>query len=260
LGERYGWIYRGLPPLVRSALVPVVERVPRNEQLKRAARSLATSDHVERLARVYAVLDENLQRELWRDGSSVDADITGAIAFWHGDTAKLDSVGKMMYVDARFSLADNLLLLADKLSMAVSLEARVPFLDLELMELAERIPSTMKIRWGQQKRILKRAISRWLPEEVLRRKKVGFDTPVDEWFRGQVNSVVKEQLLDHGSASRSYFRPEVVARMIREHESGRHDHKRILFSLLTFELWHQQFIAPSGWPVAQRAAAGSASA
>jgi asparagine synthase (glutamine-hydrolysing) len=261
LGERYGWVYRGLPPALRRAiLAPLVDRLPRNEQLKRAARSLATSDEVERLAKVYTVLDEDLQHELFCDDSPANAEIAGRIAFWHSDAAKLDAVGKMMYVDARFSLADNLLLLADKLSMAVSLEARVPFLDLELMDLAERIPSTIKIRHGQQKRILKRAISKWLPDEVLHRKKVGFNTPVDEWFRGEVNSVVREQLLDDGSASRSYFRPEVIARMIREHESGRHDHKRILFSLLTFELWHQQFIRPSRWPVAEQAAARSASA
>jgi asparagine synthase (glutamine-hydrolysing) len=114
----------------------------------------------------------------------------------------------------------------------------------------------MKIRRLQQKHILKRAMSKWLPDEVLRRKKIGFATPIDSWFRREINSVVKEQLLDAGSACRSYFRPEVVARMIHEHESGRHDHKRILFSLLTFEIWHQQFITPSHWPSAERDAAG----
>jgi asparagine synthase (glutamine-hydrolysing) len=257
LGESYGWVYRGLPPFLRQGLLaPLIERLPRNEQLKRAVRSLATSDEIERLARVYTVLDRDLQHELLRDDSSADGEVARAIARWHGDAAKLDSVGKMMYVDARFSLADNLLLLADKLSMAVSLEARVPFLDLELMEVAERIPSTMKIRRWQQKHILKRAMSKWLPDEVLRRKKIGFAAPIDGWFRREINSAVKEQLLDAGSACRSYFRPEVVARMIQEHESGRHDHKRILFSLLTFELWHQQFITPSRWPSADRDAAG----
>jgi asparagine synthase (glutamine-hydrolysing) len=258
LGERYGWVYRSLPPFVRRGLLaPLVERLPRNERLKRAVRSLATNDEVERLAKVYSVLDEDLQHELVRSDSSENGDIASAIARWHGDAAKLDSVGKMMYVDARFSLADNLLLLADKLSMAVSLEARVPFLDLELMELAESIPSRMKIRRWQQKRILKRAMSKWLKDDVLQRKKIGFTTPIDEWFRGEINSVVKEQLLDEGSACRSYFQAEVVARMIREHETGRHDHKRILFSLLTFELWHQQFIAPSRWSDVGRHAAST---
>jgi asparagine synthase (glutamine-hydrolysing) len=249
LGESYGWVYRGLPQFIRRGLLtPLIERLPRNERLKRAVRSLATSDEVERLERVYAVLDEDLQHELLRDESAADGDIARAIARWHGDAERHDSVGKMMYVDARFSLADNLLLLADKLSMAVSLEARVPFLDLELMALAESIPSKMKIRHGKQKLILKRAMREWLPDEVLRRKKIGFNTPVDAWFRGRINSRVKEELLGEGSACRAYFRPGVVARMIREHEAGRNDHKRILFSLLTFELWHQQFIAPTRWP------------
>jgi asparagine synthase (glutamine-hydrolysing) len=258
LGESYGWVYRSLPPFLRRGLLaPLVERLPRNEQLKRAVRSLATSDEVERLARVYTVLDEDLHHELLcDDSSSAIGEITRAIARWHGDTAKMDSVGKMMYVDARFSLADNLLLFADKLSMAVSLEARVPFLDLELMEVAERIPSTMKIRRWQQKHILRRTMSKWLPDEVLRRRTIGFATPIDGWFRREINSVVKEQLLDAGSACRSYFRPEVVTRIIHEHERGRHDHKRILFSLLTFEVWHQQFITPTHWRSADRDAAG----
>jgi asparagine synthase (glutamine-hydrolysing) len=253
LGESYGWVYRSLPPLVRRHLVaPVIERLPRNERLKRAARSLATSDEIERLTKVYAVLDEELQYELLRSDTWADGEVASAVSRWHGDAAKLDAVGKMMYVDSRFSLADNLLLLADKLSMAVSLEARVPFLDLELMELAESIPSRMKIRRLHQKHILKRAMRKWLPDEVLQRKKIGFNTPVDGWFRREINAVVKEQLLAEGSACRTYFQPEVVARMLREHVSGRHDHKRILFSLLTFELWHQKFITPSRWPGADR--------
>ena len=153
----------------------------------------------------------------------------------------------MLYIDARLSLADNLLLYADKMSMAASLEARVPFLDLELMALAESIPASLKIRRLNQKVILKRAMTDWLPQDVLRRKKVGFSTPVDEWFRGEMRSLVQDRLLDPTSACRAFFRPNVINRMIREHETGRHDHKRILFSLLTFEIWHELFIAPARW-------------
>lgn len=248
LGERYGGIYRALPSVLRRAIfMPLIESLPRNEQLKRAVRSLGTKDEIERLARIYTVFDDGLRGELFANDTFGEDGLTTAITRWHEDGANLDSLGRMLYIDARLSLADNLLLYADKMSMAVSLEARVPFLDLELMALAESIPAALKIRGWKQKVILKEAMTDWLPQEILRRKKVGFSTPVDEWFRGEMRSLVEERLLDRASACRTYFRPDVIDRMIREHESGRHDHKRVLFSLLTFEIWHELFISPPRW-------------
>ena len=248
LGERYGWIYRTVPSPVRRAVVePLVATLPRNEQLKRATWSLGTRDEIERFVRVYSVLDDGLRRELLDGGVPVHDGVAASVARWHGDAGRLDALGKMLYIDARLSLADNLLLYGDKMSMAVSLEARVPFLDLDLMRLAESIPAALKIRGRRQKAVLKQAMEAWLPAEVLRRKKIGFATPVDDWLRGEMRSLVRDRLLDRGSACATYFRPDVVARMIRDHETGRHDHKRILFSLLTFELWHEQFVAPSVW-------------
>jgi asparagine synthase (glutamine-hydrolysing) len=141
-------------------------------------------------------------------------------------------------------LADNLLLFGDKMAMAVSLEARMPFLDLELMALAERIPGRLKIRGTTRKWILRRALRRWVPDDVLRRPKIGFVTPVDAWFRNGLRPAVTERLLDPGSACRTWFRPEVVRQVLDEHGSGRHDHKRLVFALLAFELWHAELVAP----------------
>ena len=166
-------------------------------------------------------------------------------AKWYFEAERLAPAGRMMYVDARSSLADNLLLYGDKMSMAVSLEARVPFLDLELMKLAESIPDRMKIVGKARKHILKQAMRRWLPPEMLAMRKIGFRTPVDEWFRSELRDVLEERLLGAGTACRTYFDERVVRTMLQEHESGRHDHKRVLFSLLTFELWYEQFIAPA---------------
>jgi asparagine synthase (glutamine-hydrolysing) len=245
LGERYGWAYRRLPGFVREGAVgPLVGALPRNEALKRAVRAVGTTDDVARLVRVYSILDEGVRDELLRRvPGEAGENLRGLIAGWHRGAHRLDALGAMLYVDARLSLPDNLLLYGDKMSMATSLEARVPFLDLELMQLAESIPATMKIRGRTQKRILKRAMAAWLPKEVIKRRKIGFATPVDEWFRHELRRAVKDRLLERGSATRVYFRPEVVSRLIDEHERGRHDHKRILFSLLTFEIWHEQFVA-----------------
>jgi asparagine synthase (glutamine-hydrolysing) len=248
LGERYGWVYRVLPSRLRRAIIaPLVESLPRSEQAKRAVRSLGIGDEVERLVSIYTVLDEDLRDELLGNSQSGDDDIRAAVLRWHREAPKLDSLGRMLYVDARLALADNLLLYSDKMSMATSLEARVPFLDLELMKLAESIPAGLKIKDRTQKAILKRAMQKWLPRNVLERKKIGFATPIDEWFRGELRPMVKERLLCGDSAVSTYFRPAVVERMLRDHETGREDHKRVLFSLLTFEIWHEQFIAPSRW-------------
>ncbi len=152
----------------------------------------------------------------------------------------------MLYVDARLSLADNLLLYGDKLSMAVSLEARVPLLDLELMRFVESIPPRLKIRGlHAQVHPAKRSCAKWVPEEVLKRKKIPFQSPIDRWFRTDLTAHLEEVMLAGDSACTMYFRPETVAGMVRDHVSGRHDHKRALLSLLVFELWYDQFIKPS---------------
>nr|MDQ5808793.1 asparagine synthase C-terminal domain-containing protein [Actinomycetota bacterium] len=245
LGERYGALYRRLPAGLRSAAIaPLVGRLPRNEQLKRAVLSLGEEDALARMRRVYSVMDPALERQLL-GGGPVEAD--DPLGPWGDDVGALDDLNKMLYVDARTSLSDNLLLYGDKMSMAVSLEARVPYLDLELMALAESIPAELKIRRRAQKAILKKAMEQWLPPEIMRRKKIGFATPVDEWLRGELRDHLRERLLDRDSGCREHFDPATMKTMIDDHASGRHDHKRSLFALLTFEVWHDLFIRPSRW-------------
>jgi asparagine synthase (glutamine-hydrolysing) len=246
LGERYGHLYRAMPAVFRDhAVAPLIGRLPRNERLKRAVRSLGIADRAERMRDVYDVVDERLEGSLLRNATRNGAG--GGYEVWQKDVTHLNGLDAMLYVDARTSLADNLLLYGDKMSMAVSLEARVPFLDIALMQLAESLPGRLKINGFTQKHILKKAIARWVPHDVIARKKVGFATPVDAWLRGKLRASVEERLLAEGSASRQYFRPETIRRVLDEHTSGRHDHKRILFAILTFELWHEQFIAPTRW-------------
>jgi asparagine synthase (glutamine-hydrolysing) len=252
LGERYGRLYRALPEsLRRHALAPLVRRLPRNEQLKRAVASLDVADPLERMHAVYRVMDRDLERRLLRAPAPADGADGYSIALWQRDVGALDDLSKMLYVDARTSLADNLLLYGDKMAMAVSLEARVPFLDLELMALAESLPAAMKIRGRNQKRILKKAMEGWLPPRLVNRKKIGFTTPIDQWLRTDLRTQVEERLLSEGSACREYFDPDTVRGMVLDHTQGRHDHKRSLFTLLTFEIWHDLFIRPSRWDQAR---------
>ena len=246
LGEYYSSWYRYLPEGIRHNVVtPLVGILPRNEQLKRAVRSLGISEPLNRLTQVYTIFDLDLKRRLYRTGIIPEHTHKPreAVEFWQHDVQQLDGLSQMLYVDARFSLPDNLLMYADKMSMAVSLEARVPFLDLEVMKLIECMPPQYKIRGLTQKYLLKRAMTAWLSPEIIRRKKIGFATPVDHWFQNDLQQYVCDQLLSPGSACSYYFEPATIKTLIYDHVNRRHDFKRHLFSLLTFELWHNEFIS-----------------
>jgi asparagine synthase (glutamine-hydrolysing) len=104
------------------------------------------------------------------------------------------------------------------------------------------MPPSYKIRGLTQKYLLKKAVRKWLPDEIVARKKIGFATPLDQWFGRELRTYLSDQLLDQQSACRIYFHPAAIEKMITDHETGRYDHKRHLFSLLTFEMWYQQFI------------------
>jgi len=248
LGERYGSLYRKVPAMVREGLVaPLIKRLPRNERLKRAVASLGQPDTLKRMLQIYATIDPALKSRLQFNGNGSKNDSYETFRLWQSDVAHLDGLSQMLYIDARSYQADNLAIYGDKMSMALSLEARVPFLDLELMALVESIPSHLKIKGWTRKQILKKAVAKWIPAEVIARKKIGFETPVDGWFRQELHHTITDQLLDAGSACREFFQCGTIQEILDEHQRGRHDHKRILFSLLTFEIWYQQFIKPAHW-------------
>jgi asparagine synthase (glutamine-hydrolysing) len=245
-GERYGSLYRGLHPFLRDrVLSPLIEGLPRQERLKRAARSLAIGDITERFAKVYAVFSEPVKDGLWQPGMLPGRrfeHVCEVIDYWRSGIENADPLVQMTYVDTRLSLSDDLLTYGDKMSMAASIEARVPFLDLDYMRAVEALPPSLRIRGTTHKYIHKKAVAKWLPPEVIGRKKRGFDTPVDRWFRSELTGYVREMLLSADAACPVYFQSSAIDRLIREHIRGRQDHRRQLFALLTFELWHRQFI------------------
>lgn len=251
-GEYYGGWYRQLPSALRKyILAPLINQLPRNEQLKRAVHSLDITDPLARMTQIYTIFDFDLKKRLYRNGLSdiVRGNVSKSISLWQNDVQDLDGLSQMLYVDTRFSLPDNLLMYGDKMAMAASIEARVPFLDLELMALVESIPPGLKIRGRTQKYLLKRSAAAWVPSEIIQRRKIGFETPVDQWFSGELRNYIGDQLLATDSACRQYFEPKTIESIISDHESRRHDYRRHLFSLLTFELWHKCFIKgyiPSG--------------
>ena len=147
---------------------------------------------------------------------------------------------RMLYADLKIWLPDNLLLRGDQMTMAASIEERVPFLDHKLVELAARIPSRMLTRGFRTKVLLKRALRPYLPPETLRRRKVGFAVPVGQWFRKPLKSLVADSLLSPEAKARGYFNAASMERFVREHFDGVRDRQKQLWALVNFELWCRQ--------------------
>lgn len=157
-----------------------------------------------------------------------------------------DFLHQMLYVDTKTFLPSLNLNYNDKMSMACSVEVRVPFLDTELYEfVAWQVPPGAKVRTGrsiQTKTLLREAMEGVVPPEVLRQRKAGFAAPVGAWLRGELREMLAHILLDGRLASRGIFSPAQVERLVCEHVEGRRDHALQLWQLLTLELWFRQFV------------------
>ncbi len=166
----------------------------------------------------------------------------GLLRPYYEATRGQDPLMRMMYLDVKSWLPDDLLVKADKMTMASSVELRVPFLDHRLVELGGRIPPRHRIKGWTTKHVLKKAMEPYLPREILYRGKMGFPTPLARMFAGELRPYVREVLDSDRSLSRGYFRPEVVRSLVAEHESGAADHHRVLWQLLVLEEWHRTFV------------------
>ena len=159
--------------------------------------------------------------------------------------AGLDPLGQMLYVDTRLWLPDELLLIADKMSMAASVELRVPFLDEDLVALAESIDSGEKIRGLTRKSLHKQAMLRWLPREIVYRKERGWNTPAGDWLRSELRPLLEDVLLTDGEVCRELFEEREMRRLIDGHAGGTADHTRLLYALLSLGLCYRGLAAPA---------------
>jgi asparagine synthase (glutamine-hydrolysing) len=152
-----------------------------------------------------------------------------------------DPVSKALYFEAKTFL-HGLLVVEDKVSMAHSLEARVPFLDNELVDIARRIPSHLKHADAGGKRLLRHAMEGLLPVDLLQKKKQGFSPPDQSWYRGPTMDYIREILLDPRTLSRGWFQEGYIRRTLDEHIEGRVNHRLLIWSLLCFEWWNRLFV------------------
>ena len=154
-----------------------------------------------------------------------------------------DPLDPLLYLDSKTYLPGDILTKVDRMSMAVSLEARVPLLDHKLIEfVATRIPASMKMKGLETKHIFKRAMRDLVPAEILDRPKQGFGIPIDRWINEQLRERVRGTLTEPRTMQRGFTEPRYVSLLLDEHERGRRDHATELWALFMLELWHRKFV------------------
>jgi asparagine synthase (glutamine-hydrolysing) len=157
-----------------------------------------------------------------------------------------DGVDPLLYLDSKTYLPGDILTKVDRMSMAVSLEARVPLLDHKLIEFVTRIPASLKLKGLETKYIFKQAVRGLVPDEILNRPKQGFGVPIAEWINLQLRGRIHETLTERRTRERGLFDSRYVSLLLEEHERGRRDHASALWALLMLELWHRSFVDGAG--------------
>jgi asparagine synthase (glutamine-hydrolysing) len=249
LSERY----RKLPGVLRERVIrQAVGWLPASES-KRAGRvrslkrflAAASLPPVERYLSWVSTFGPEAKQEFYteefrRETEGHDAERW--LAPWFARANGAGVVDAAQLADTMTYLPNDLLVKVDIASMAVSLEARSPFLDHHVIEFAATLPENLKLRGLTTKYILKQTLKKLLPSENLKRGKMGFGVPVGHWFRGQMQGFLRENLLSEKFARRNLFRPEGVSRMVELHTRGERDYTHQLWTLLMLELWFQRFI------------------
>jgi asparagine synthase (glutamine-hydrolysing) len=152
---------------------------------------------------------------------------------------------RLLYADVKTYLHE-LLMKQDQMSMAASIESRVPFLDHKLVEFTARLPERLKLRGWTTKYVLRRSMKGVLPDAILKRSKMGFPVPLAKWFRGPFRPLIDDYVLGERATARGLFDPVMVRNLVEEHQRGERNHAERLWSLVNFEMWQRQFIDSQG--------------
>ncbi|WP_332671485.1 asparagine synthase (glutamine-hydrolyzing) [Aromatoleum sp.] len=246
LGGHYVKKLQRLPRWSRDLMSRTASLLPADRHSKllntmRLARGFLASAEMsadERYRHYLQVLDRDVVAELMT-GHGADRDALAAAFTSAGDD---DPLNRMFAVDAETQLPDDLLLLTDKMSMAVSLECRVPLLDRALVELAAAIPESLKVRDGRLKHLMKAALADVLPADILDRKKRGFGTPMGAWLKRELAPVLHRLLATDVVRDRGLFDPKAVARLVADHDAARIDGTDALLAMMNLEIWSRMYL------------------
>ncbi len=235
------WIPSSMVQPLGCALLPFFRG---NESPGRMIDSLSYDNEIDQMLSTYSITTPAMRRELFSPDFAVRSSphiLTDYIRTQVARAPHGTRLEKMTYIDARTSLSDNLLLCGDKMGMAASVEMRVPFLDLEVMKIAESIPGSFKVRNFKNKVIHKKVCEQWLPQSVVHRRKVGFNEAMNVWMKRNLDQTLTSLVEKPDSISRTMLNIGYVRQLQREHNSGKSDHQRILFLLLSIEIWNTVF-------------------
>jgi asparagine synthase (glutamine-hydrolysing) len=248
-----------LPSPVQSMMSSLSRRRPGLTRAQIALYALSQRDESARLALYTPLMHPEARAELAACSlEKADERVTPA-AFFARDLERTDAAGplhRMLYVDTGNWLPDMLLARGDKTSMAASIEARVPFLDHPLVEFAAALPAGLKIHGARQirKYLLREVAKDLLPAPILSRAKKGFPVPISMWLRSGAREFYRELLSPEAVARRGLFRPERMARLLDDHDSGAADHGTLIWGLMSLELWHRRYLDRSQRPLETRRA------
>jgi asparagine synthase (glutamine-hydrolysing) len=252
--RRFAALYGRLPRLLGARLVPAIVRsLPvshartsfdyKAKKFVAGAYLPAAAGHLWWMT----MMSEDLKASLYArgarangNGKHLDPTVRLYEALWAASGG--DDLDRLQYIDTMLYLPADLLTKTDRMSMAHSLEARVPFLDRVMVELARRIPSRLRLRGRQTKYLLRRAMAGRLPEAVLRQPKLGFNLPLAGWLAGELRDFVRDELAPARLRRQGIFDPEAVGRLVRAHVRREVDHSRAIWGLLFFVVWHDQVL------------------
>ena len=243
-------VFSRVPAIVRKGLMgPISRRLPHNARGRNFIHNVAL-DPIDRYLDSMSIFTglnkDRLYNGEMRGYLLADNLVQKQFQEYAAKIESSDETDKLLYIDSKTYLPGDILTKVDRMSMAVSLEARVPLLDHKLIEFVSRVPSSLKLAGFETKYLLKRAVADIVPEEILRRPKQGFGVPIQEWINQQLKARIRDTLNSSVSRQRGYINPDYIQVLLEEHERGRRDHSMALWSLFMFELWHRQYVDATG--------------
>lgn len=257
LGDELRRYFGRLPAIIRNKVLPgILSKLPQDRHSNwknniRYASAFVNSAGWDIAARyssyVTAFAPEVRARLLRETAHSEDNAASEVLLSYFAKAKGWDSLHQIIYVDLKTSLPNDLLALTDRMSMAASLECRVPLVDAELIELTARMPANLKVRGMTMKYLLKKALEPWLPSEILHRKKRGFGAPMGSWLRRDLETLLADTLNEDQVRRRGFFDPRVVNEIIAAHRAQISDHTDHLLALINFELWCRIYIDGNDW-------------
>ena len=244
--------YRRVPSFLRESVIKeTVNLIPTSPTKRSMARSVqrlldgVSRPRVDRYTHWVSVFNDETKKPLYSNffrEQTLQADATGLLGEWFKRANGIGIVDAMLLTDQMTYLPNDLLVKVDIATMAVSLEARSPFLDHHVIEFAASLPQNLKLRRLTTKYLLKKVLRKLLPSENLNRKKMGFGVPIGHWFRGKMQPFLREVVLSDKALRRGLFQPETVRQLVELHTRGERDYSHQLWTLLMLELWFNRFI------------------